>query len=111
MWGGLIQSPEYENEVIILFSQMLQHLHMRIVSFGTLFPDAIVESKENGKWRKVYIEFELYSSGFKSHLKKWKQGAGKKCDAVVCWEHDWKNPPKKSRLNIIELKKHLEEIL
>jgi hypothetical protein len=53
MWGGLIQSPEYENEVIILFSHMLQHLHMRIIKSGPLFPDAIVERKAGKKWKKL----------------------------------------------------------
>jgi hypothetical protein len=53
MWGGLIQSPEYENEMIILFSHMLQHLHMRIIKSGPLFPDAIVERKAGKKWKKL----------------------------------------------------------
>lgn len=51
MWAGLVQSPEYENEVMILFSHMLQHFNMRIIQFGARFPDAIVERKkrEGGK--------------------------------------------------------------
>jgi hypothetical protein len=105
--GGLIQSPEYENEVIILFCHMLQHLHMRIISFGTRFPDAIVLRKKNGKWREENIEFELYSKGFEDHLDKFEE---EECYTIVCWEDNWKSS-KKGRFEIIELKKELEKIL
>ena len=109
MWGGLIQSPEYENEVIILFSHMLQHLHMRIIKSGTLFPDAIIERKAGKKWKKINVEFELYSSGFQSHLSDCED---KKCDMIVCWEDDdWRDNRQKRRFEIIELKEQLEKIL
>jgi hypothetical protein len=108
MWGGLIQSPEYENEVIILFSQMLQRLGMRIAGFGTRFPDAIVERKHRGKWQQLNVEFDLYSSGFLAHLP-----SEKPCDAIVCWQdNDWrKHNSEKRRFNIIELKHELEKML
>jgi hypothetical protein len=108
MWGGLIQSPEYENEVIILFSQMLQHLHMRIIGFGTRFPDAIVERKvKRGKWKRLNVEFERYAQGFKrDHIGACKD---KDCHTIVCWENDWDDVPKE--FEIIELKKELENIL
>jgi hypothetical protein len=109
MWGGLIQAPEYENEVMILFSHMLQHFGMRIIQFATRFPDAIVERKKGKRWEKLNIEFELRSSSFQSHL----PDRGKKCDLIVCWEdEEWgHNNRQKRRYNIIELKKHLEKIL
>ena len=112
MWAGLIQAPEYENEVMILFSHMLQHFRMRIIQFATRFPDAIVERKAHNKWEKLNVEFELYSSGFRSHLPDKEQ----KCDLIVCWEDDdWgrDNDQKDQYKNgrIIELKKHLEDIL
>jgi len=110
-WGGLVQSPEYENEVIILFSQMQQHLHMRIVSFGTRFPDAIVQRKKYGKWKKVNVEFERLSSGFQDHLKKYKK---EDCHTIICWEDDddgWDDRRVKRHFEIIELKKELEKIL
>jgi hypothetical protein len=109
MWGGLIQSPEYENEVIILFSQMLQHLHMRIAGFGTRFPDAIIERKERRKWKRLNVEFELWSSGFQAHLS---QCEKRHCDAIVCWEDDdWREPKRKQDFEIIELKKVMAQIL
>ena len=109
MWGGMIQAPEYENEVMILFSHMLQHFNMRIIQFGTLFPDAIVERKKGKKWEKLNIEFELYSSSFQSHL----PDKERKCDIVVCWENNhWgKNESQKKHYEIIKLKKELEAIL
>lgn len=107
MWGGLIQSPEYENEVMILFSHMLQHLRMRIVGFQTRFPDAIVEQKKNGRWKRVNVEFELYSSGFVDHLDFCNE---KRCNTIVCWEDDWKDRIRR-KFKIIELKHELEKIL
>lgn len=109
MWGGLIQAPEYENEVMILFSQMLQHFGMRIIQFATRFPDAIVEQKKGKKWKKLHVEFELRSSGFQSHL----PDKNKKCDLIVCWkDDDWgRNNRQKGRYKIIELKEHLEKLL
>ena len=108
MWGGLIQSPEYEGEVIILFSQMLQHLGMRIAAVGTRFPDAIVERKHHGKWVRITVEFELYSSGFRAHLHR-----KEPCDAIVCWQDDdWgRDNGQKRRFEIIGLKHQLEKIL
>ena len=109
MWGGLIQSPEYENEVIILFSQMLQSLNMRIVSFGTRFPDAIVQRKHRGTWRRVNVEFELYSSGFTAHLE---QCEKEDCYTIICWEDDdWPDNRQKRPFDIIELKKELGQML
>jgi hypothetical protein len=105
---GLIQSPEYENEVVILFSHMLERLNMRIVSFGTRFPDAIVERKHRGAWKRVNVEFELYSSGFQDHLKQYEK---ENCYTIICWEDDEWDNRRKRRFEIIELKKELENML
>jgi hypothetical protein len=107
IWAGLLQSPEYENEVMILFSHMLQHFNMRIIQFGVRFPDAIVERKKEGKWQKQYIEFELRSSGFQTHLPDCKENEEY---VIVCWEDNWVHP-KKSHFEIIELKSELGKIL
>ena len=107
LWGGMVQAPEYENEVMILFSHMLQHFNMRIIQFGTRFPDAIVERKRGKKWEKLNVEFERYSSKFRCHLPDCKD---KHCDLIVCWKRDW-DPPRKYKIETIELKEQLEKIL
>jgi len=65
----------------------------------------------SGKWEKLNVEFELRSSGFRSHL----PDKERKCDLIVCWEDDdWGRDNRQKRRyknNIIELKKHLEKIL
>src|SRR5206468_3084829 len=103
----MVQAPEYENEVMILFSHMLQHFNMRIIQFGTRFPDAIVERKKGKRWERLNVEFELYSSSFQSHLPDCDK---KRCDLIVCWEDDWKHS-KRGDFEIIELKQELEKIL
>lgn len=109
MWGGMVQAPEYENEVMILFSHMLQHFNMRIIQFGTRFPDAIVERKKGKAWKKINVEFELYSSSFQSHLSACKNHEEY---VIVCWENDkWRDDRKKKHFEIIELKEHLIKIL
>jgi hypothetical protein len=109
MWGGLVQAPEYENEVMILFSHMLQHFGMRIIQFATRFPDAIVERKKGKRWEKLNVEFELYSSSFQSHL----PDAEELCDVIICWENNgWgRNEKEKDRYEIIALKERLEKII
>ena len=107
MWGGMVQAPEYENEVMILFSHMLQRFNMRIIQFGTRFPDAMVERKKGKRWEKLTVEFELRSSGFQCHLPDCDK---RHCDLIVCWEDDWEHPRKKD-FEVIELKEHLEMLL
>ena len=109
LFAGLIQAPEYENEVMILFSHMLQHFQMRIIKFATRFPDAIVEEKRGKRWKKLKVEFELRSGSFQNHLPCEKNA----CDLIVCWENDhWgKNEGQKRQYRIIELKERLERIL
>ena len=76
--------------------------------FGTRFPDAIVERKDNrGKWRRLNVEFERYSSGFECHLPQCKD---KECHAIICWEDNWKHSRKKA-FEVIELKAELEKML
>ena len=109
MLGGLIQSPEYENEVIILFSHLQERLNMRIVHFGTRFPDAIIERKRYGKWRTENVEFELYSSGFQDHLDEYKK---RDCKTIICWEDDtWEDNRQKRYFEIIELREVLRDML
>ena len=106
---GLLRAPETEQEAIVLFSKLSQlSLKMKIESFSTRFPDALIKVKEGDVWQTKSAEFELYSSGFKSHMKKYKKDH-KSCDMIICWEDDWKDKPK--NLKVVELKKELEKII
>ncbi|MBN1861907.1 MAG: hypothetical protein JW840_10680 [Candidatus Thermoplasmatota archaeon] len=104
-WEGLPRAPDTEQEVIILFSKLIQCLKMKIERVSTRFPDALLQVKQNGKWISKSAEFELYSSGF-DHFDRLKET---KCDMIICWEDDWKNKP--IDIEIIELRKVLLEII
>lgn len=106
---GLCRAPETEQEVIILFSKLSQHLKMKIEFVGTRFPDALVRVKEGERWVTKYAEFEKSSSDFEAHghLKQMKKGTV--CDLIICWKDDWKQRPRD--LHIVELRRELEEIV
>jgi len=99
---GLLRAPETEQEVIILFSKLSQHLKMRIEYVSTRFPDAYVKIKRGKKWITKLAEFEKKSSDFKAH-----GHDSKKCDLIICWKDDWNNKPR--NLETIELRRELEE--
>jgi len=105
---GLCRAPETEQEVIILFSKLSQHLKMKIESVSTRFPDALVRVKKGKSWITRPAEFEIYSSGFKSHMKDYRKDP-ESCDLIICWKDDWNEKPEK--LEVIELRKELEEIV
>lgn len=96
-------SPTNEMGVVALFIEFRTELGFPIVEIiRTRFPDAAVFEKSSKGYIRRYIEFEFKSSGYKSHLK-----SKKKCDYVICWEHNWKDCP----IKVIELKKEIPKIL
>jgi hypothetical protein len=101
---GLCRAPETEQEVIILFSKLSQHLKMKIESVSTRFPDAYVRVKRGKGWVTKAAEFEINSSDFHSH-----GHDPRKCDMIICWKDDWKQRPED--IEIVELRKELEEIV
>ena len=105
---GMLRAPETEQEVIILFSKLSQHLKMKIESVGTRFPDALIRIKKGKSWITRAAEFELNSSGFESHMKDYTKNP-ESCDMIICWKDDWKQKPRD--LEVIELRKKLEEII
>jgi hypothetical protein len=108
-YEGICRSPQTEQEAIILFGKLSQHLKMRIEYVGRPFPDAWIRVKEGSRWTTKAAEFELHSSDFErhGHIKSMKKG--KECDMIICWKHDW--PDKPRGLKIVELRKELEEII
>lgn len=99
---GLLYQPVDEFGVVFLFSKHHSKLGFPfILSIGGKFPDAMVLD-ENAE--RKYVEFEYRSSNFKLH-----KHDPKKCDFVVCWEHDWTDYPS-NLIQIIELKDALKSI-
>jgi hypothetical protein len=96
-------TPTNEMGVVALFVEFRKELGFPIIEIIRMgYPDAAVfQNSRKGHVRK-YIEFEFKSSGFKAHLKD-----PRKCDYVVCWEHDWKACPQP----VIELSKEIPAIL
>lgn len=95
---GILFEPEYEQEVVYLFSVFHRDLDFPyIIKIRNEFPDAFVMDKSRNVKR---IEFEVRASDFIQH------GHDKKgCDFIVCWENDLENedlPPIISLKNFVE---------
>ena len=101
--GVMRWTPTNEMGVVALFIEYRRQLGFPIIEvIRTRFPDAVVfEAAIKGHVRR-YIEFEFRSSGFKAHAT-----SKRKCDYVVCWEHDWKDCP----VPVRELKREIPAIL
>jgi hypothetical protein len=75
---------------------------LKVDQIQSKYPDCIAYQRAGGKDKKIRIEFEFKSSNFKTHLKR-QSSAYRKCDWIVCWEHDWFDHPKS--LKVIELRR------
>lgn len=106
---GICRAPQTEQETIILFSKLSQHLKMKIESVSTRFPDAYIRVKEGDRWVTKPAEFEVYSSDFAAHGHLKQMAKGIECKMIICWKDNWKDKPK--NIEIIELRKEMEEII
>jgi hypothetical protein len=91
-------APQNELGVVFLFSHLAKKWRIHIDSIQSSFPDCIAYQKIQGAERRIRIEFEFKSRNFKTH-----GHDPRKCDCIVCWEHDWPDAP--ANLQIIELRK------
>jgi hypothetical protein len=91
-------APENEHGVVFLFAALAKRWGLRVESVQSGFPDCIAYQRTGQGDTRKRIEFEFRSSNFKVHGHN-----AKKCDWIVCWEHDWHNVP--ARLKVIELRK------
>ncbi len=94
--GPMHFAPTNELGVVFLFSHLASKLGFRIEEIRSGYPDCIAYRKVGGAERRVRIEFEYRSSNFSAH-----RHCAQKCDAIVCWEHDWPDVP--DRIRVIEL--------
>lgn len=92
-------APENELGVVFLFSYFAKRLRVRVERIRPHFPDCIAYQKTSHGEKRIRIEFEYKSSSFKNH-----KHSRRKCDWIVCWEHDWPEIPKNIR--IVELRKY-----
>jgi hypothetical protein len=106
---GVCRAPQTEQEAIILFGKLSQHLKMRIEYVGKPFPDAFIRVKKGSRWITKAAEFELNSSDFERHGHLKSMEKGKECDMIICWKDDWTEKPRE--LEVVEIRKELEEIV
>lgn len=98
---GLLFEPEYEQEVVYLFSVFHRELGFPyIIKIRNEFPDAIVMDKKKNVKR---LEFEVRASDFIQH-KHDKKG----CDIIICWENDLES--NEDLPSIISLKDFVKEL-
>jgi len=100
---GMINAPINELGVIYLFGMVASELGFIIENVRTAFPDCEGKRKIKGKnrWEKVFIEFEFKSSNFREHCHD-----PKKCDLIVCWEHDLRDCP----VEVLSLKEIINKL-
>ena len=89
-------APVNELGVVLLFAQVAKKYRIRVDSIQARFPDCIAYQSIGGKAKELRIEFEFRSKSFEVH-----RHDQKKCDMIVCWEHDWVRCP--PRIRVLEL--------
>lgn len=94
----LSRVPQNELGVVYLFSHYAKKKRIKVEEIRPQFPDCIAYQKIGGKEKKIRIEFEYRSRNFKNQ----KGHDPKKCDWIVCWEHNWHNVPK--NIHVVELR-------
>ncbi|MBX3381013.1 MAG: hypothetical protein KF805_13045 [Phycisphaeraceae bacterium] len=93
----LRNAPVNENGVILLFGMLAAELGLLIEAVQPGFPDCEARYQaDDGKWRRLRIEFEYESRNFVLHGHN-----AECCDAIVCWKHNWEECP----LLVVELSK------
>jgi hypothetical protein len=91
-------APENELGVVFLFSHLAKKWRVKVEQIRAKYPDCIAYQKAGGKEKKVRIEFEYKSKHFRTH-----GHDPKKCDWIVCWEHNWPAVPE--HIEVVELRK------
>ncbi len=100
--GPLHYAPRTELGVVFLFAHVARRLGFRVEDIRPQYPDCIAYRRTGSGEKRVRIEFELRSSAFRSH-----GHDPRRCDAIVCWTHDWPETP--ARLQIYELRAEFDQ--
>jgi len=96
--GPMHYAPENELGVVFLFAHLAKRWRLRIDVIKPGFPDCVAYQKSHGKEKRIDIEFEYRSKNFEVH-----GHDPKKCNWIVCWEHNWPSVP--DHLNVVELRR------
>ncbi|MGB9588688.1 MAG: hypothetical protein ACPL7O_10970, partial [Armatimonadota bacterium] len=91
-------APSNELGVVFLFAHLASKWRLRVDAVRSVFPDCIAYQKAQGREKRIRIEFEFNSKNFKIH-----RHNARRCDWIVCWEHDWPDVPR--NLQVIELRR------
>ncbi len=102
---GLLWEPSSEQEVVMLFGQLLDYLPQKLgVEFiQTPFPDC--KAVDLDTEAIVWIEFELYSSHFRDH-----GHPPGSCHWIVCWHDDLNSQSAKGLPKIVALDKIVDSL-
>ena len=91
-------APANELGVVFLFAHLARRWRLRVDNIQSGFPDCIAFQKVQGREKRIRIEFEHRSRNFKTH-----GHDPRRCDWLVCWEHNWPDAP--PSLRIVELRR------
>jgi hypothetical protein len=95
--GPMICAPTNEQSVLFLFGARAEELGFAVLMIRTEYPDCLAfRQVAEDRMELVRIEFEFESKNFLKHMHE-----ASKCDAIVCWRHNWEGCP----LEVIELGK------
>lgn len=93
--GPMVCAPTNEQGVLFLFGAMAEELGFAVLKIRTEYPDCLAfRQVEGDRIELMRIEFEFESKNFLRHMHE-----ASRCDAIVCWKHNWQDCP----LEVIEL--------
>ena len=108
VYGPLMNLPEMVHEplnelgVVFAFGLVARQLGFSVLRFQTAFPDCeALREVVCGQLQRMKLEFEFESRNFLRHGHRIDG-----CDGIVCWKHNWKECP----LEVIELRKVLQDL-
>ena len=101
---GMAHEPTNEAGVLFAFGVLAPRLGFVVKRWQASFPDCVaVREMAKGQWQDQNVEVEMYSRNFLKH-----RHDAKKCDVIVCWEHNWPECPE--WIEVVELRKVVEEM-
>lgn len=94
---ALLFAPTNEAGVLYLFGMLARQIGMVLLHTQTEYPDCqVARMVEGGKWQLANAEIEFQSRNFLLH-----QHDARRCDVIICWEHNWPECPEE--IEVVEL--------